>query len=878
MKIRRLLQDLLLPLLVFGLVRSVDGFAIEGLHWSKGSKVVVHLGLGSPSVPLQDGFASWNACAADALDIWSGYLDFITVSSVSAPTVPEIPEDGINSVFFSNTVYGDALGGDTLAVTVSFQEPGPSGDGRAEADVIVNTAFHEDSYRGPLQAAASELHRVLLHEFGHLLGLDHVTFHPVGQAIMEPIISDLDHLGADDVAGMRQLYGAEITNLPDPVLPRQSQSFSYTPTANNSPISYSAAYLPPGISIDPSSGELSGTFTAGGPYETVITAHGPLADAYGTISFHVVGFDQLPGLIRILPLDVFSLVADPVRTRIYTTGTDGLKMIDTETFEVTRFLTGDQRGGLSISADASTLLSVSQISPVLKKVDLTSLKLLSSFPIPFSAGSAFEGLDDRYYLASQNSVLQLDGSTGTVEQTFATSAEERVIAMSPDKKTLFVTGEGPLSTYDISAPEPVPLLTIPGIYFAPAVSPDGSLLYLAEGGGVNSQGVGDLVQAQLPNLSPAVSFGLAFVGYSNDVTIPTGNTLYQTHIGSGHDSGEIFVYDAVTRKETMDLRLGDMSPTDDLDSPFRAEYDPLFGAALDHTGKYLFIPVNNYGYGGENELWIFSTDFASFPPAPSPPGKNLLNISTRVRVDSGQNAMIGGFIVQGDAPKKVLIRGLGPSLPISGAIGDPVLEMHDSSGEIIGTNDDWISQRVAILGSGLPPSSDREAAILMTLDPGSYTAVVRDATGQPGPSLIEVYDLDAKNSSVANISTRGQVGTGDNVMIGGFIIGGDQPAQVLVRALGPSLAGQGITLPLADPILEIHDSKGKVISTNDNWRSTEQAAIAATGIPPSNDKESAVLLTLAPGNYTAVVHGQNGMTGVGLVEVYNLDAGSSSSR
>lgn len=877
MKIRRLLQDLLLPLLVFGLVRSVDGFVIEGLHWSKGSKVMVHLGLGSPSVPLQDGFASWNACAADALDIWSGYLDFITLSSVSAPIVPEIPEDGISSVFFSNTVYGDTLGGDTLAVTVSFQEPGPSGDGRAEADVIVNTAFHQDSYRGPLQAAASDLHRVLLHEFGHLLGLDHVTFHPVGQAIMEPIISDLDHLGADDVAGIRQLYGAEITNLPDPVLPRQGQSFSYTPTANNSPTSYSAAYLPPGISIDPSSGELSGTFTAGGPYETVITAHGPLANAYGTISFDVVGFDQLPGLLRILPLDISDLVADPVRPRVYLAGIDGLSVIDTDTFEVTQFLTGDQRGPLSISADASTLLLVA--TPELKKVDLSSLKLVSSLPVPgySSASPVLEGLDNRYYLASGDNVLQLDLSTGMVEQAFATGSDSRMIAMSPDKRTLFVTGAGPLLTYDITTPDPVPLVTLPGNYFAPVVSPDGGLLYLSESGD-DGLDLGNLVQVQLPNLTPAVSFGLAEAGVATDVAIPTGDTIYQTHIGNGYDSGEIFVYDAVTRKKTMDFKLGDLSPTDDLNNPYRAEYVPLFGAALDHTGKYLFVPVLNGGYVRGNELWVFSTDFASFPPAPSPPDKNLLNISTRVRVDSGQNAMIGGFIVQGDTPKKVLIRGLGPSLPISGAIGDPVLELHDSSGEIIGTNDDWISQRVAILGSGLPPSSDREAAILMTLDPGSYTAVVRDATGQPGPSLIEVYDLDAKNSSVANISTRGQVGTGDNVMIGGFIIGGDQPAQVLVRALGPSLAGQGITLPLADPVLEVHDSKGNVISNNDNWRSTQQAAIAATGLPPSDDKECAVFLTLAPGNYTAVVHGQNGMTGVGLVEVYNLDVGSLNSK
>ena len=194
------------------------------------------------------------------------------------------------------------------------------------------------------------------------------------------------------------------------------------------------------------------------------------------------------------------------------------------------------------------------------------------------------------------------------------------------------------------------------------------------------------------------------------------------------------------------------------------------------------------------------------------------------------------------------------------------------------SNDNWTSDRLSIIGSQLAPTSERESAILVTLQPGAYTAVVRDLNNQPGLALVEVYDLDPKDSLLANISTRGKVETVDNVMIGGFIIGGADPTKVLVRAIGPSLSTKGILQPLADPVLEIHDETGGLISTNDDWRSAQQNDIIATGIPPTNDKESAILMTLDPGNYTAIVRGQNSTTGVALVEVYNLDSTASASK
>jgi hypothetical protein len=210
-------------------------------------------------------------------------------------------------------------------------------------------------------------------------------------------------------------------------------------------------------------------------------------------------------------------------------------------------------------------------------------------------------------------------------------------------------------------------------------------------------------------------------------------------------------------------------------------------------------------------------------------------------------------------------------------MSNPMLELHDSARKLIATNDNCTSDQLNILGTLLPPSSEREAAILMIFS-RALIPIVHDVTNQPGLSLIEVYDLDAKNSSVANITTRGKVGLGGNVMIGGFIIGGEDPPKIIIRALGPSLGAQGIALPLADPVLEIHDSTGKLISTNDNWRATQPNDIITTGFAPTNDNEPAILLTLDPGSYTAIAHGQNGTTGVALVEVYNLDVDSTGSQ
>jgi hypothetical protein len=261
----------------------------------------------------------------------------------------------------------------------------------------------------------------------------------------------------------------------------------------------------------------------------------------------------------------------------------------------------------------------------------------------------------------------------------------------------------------------------------------------------------------------------------------------------------------------------------------------------------------------------------SATPTPTPGTTRLANISTRAVVGTNANVLIGGFIITGIQPKKVIVRAMGPSLPLPGSMLDPALELHDSSGAVIASNDNWgqSANSAEIANSGVAPTNPSESAILMSLTPASYTAVLSGVNQTTGTAVVEVYDLDgAADSKLANISTRAFVQNGDNILIGGLIVVGQSAADVIVRAIGPSLTVPGA---MADPTLELRDANGILLASNDNWRSTQQAAIIATGVAPTRDAESAIVTSFSPGPYTAIVRGANGTTGVAVVEVYQLN-------
>ena len=246
------------------------------------------------------------------------------------------------------------------------------------------------------------------------------------------------------------------------------------------------------------------------------------------------------------------------------------------------------------------------------------------------------------------------------------------------------------------------------------------------------------------------------------------------------------------------------------------------------------------------------------------------NISTRLFVNTGDNVLIGGFIITGTQQKKVILRAIGPSLNLPGQLADPTLELYQGN-TLLEANDNWMDSpnKQAIIDSTIPPSNPLESAIVRSLAPGAYTAIVRGVNNGTGIGVVEAYDLDRTvDSKLANISTRGPVQTGDNVLFGGFIVVGPDSQKVIIRALGPSVPVPGA---LADPTLELHDSNGAILESNDNWvDSPNKQAIIDSTIPPTNNLESAIVRTLTPANYTAIVRGVNNSTGIAVVEVYAL--------
>ncbi len=280
---------------------------------------------------------------------------------------------------------------------------------------------------------------------------------------------------------------------------------------------------------------------------------------------------------------------------------------------------------------------------------------------------------------------------------------------------------------------------------------------------------------------------------------------------------------------------------------------------------YAKFPRDPNGANGVNEVVTQAPSTGTF-----------VNASTRAGIANGENQLIAGFIVAGAGSKQILIRGLGPSLAafgLTGTLQDPILDLRTQAGTNITVNDNWaLAVNAAEIPANLRPTDPRESAIWTTLAPGSYTAIESGKSGATGKGLLEVYDVDSVASSqLANVSTRGFVGTGSDVMIGGYIVrGGASP--VLVRALGPSLTPFGVVDVLTDPTIELRNANGVLVAANDNWMQTQQTDIQATGLQPTNGAEAAILTILPSGAFTAIVRGANGGSGIVLLEVYHLES------
>jgi hypothetical protein len=296
---------------------------------------------------------------------------------------------------------------------------------------------------------------------------------------------------------------------------------------------------------------------------------------------------------------------------------------------------------------------------------------------------------------------------------------------------------------------------------------------------------------------------------------------------------------------------------------------PMAVASNLSDGQTYYFAAVAYNFAGfESQL------SAEISYTPGRQDGGLANVSTRARVADGEDVIIGGFVITGDIPRTVVLRGLGPSLTRSGvaeAATDPVLTLFDSTGAVLASNDNWDPHDPAAIATGLAPTEALESFIMATLPAGAYTAILKNKDS-PGVALFELYQLgNSVTSGIVNISTRGRVGIGDNVIIAGFILTGDHVTRVIVRAIGPSLSEAGISHPLADPELDLHDGNGSLIFRNDNWRSDQEAEIVQSGLAPSAEQESAIIATLPAGNYSAVARGVGGSQGVALIEIFALE-------
>jgi YVTN family beta-propeller protein len=845
---------------------SVFSFTLNGYRWPRNSSIEMDLQLVRSISFLQDGSPSWDASAADAMRLWNEQLD--TVRFIQGPALPPAAHDGHNNVFFANNIYGEAFGSNVLAVTVNLSTGG-SGT-FTETDVVFNNLRRWDSYRGPVQGSGGnatwDLHRVALHEFGHVLGLGHPD--EVGQsvaAIMNSIITNLDHLAADDIAGADDLYAIL------PLMAATGGSFNYVVSAPNNPTSFECSDLPPGLSLNATTGAISGIPTISGTYTIHVTAHSSSGDVQVTLRIVVApppAGGTLGTILKSLPLTAAQLVGDPTQPRIYATlqFANAVAVIDTGALEVIKTIpVGIGPFGLSVSRDGSKLwvANTGSSAPAISVIDLQTLESLPGLSSSQTAADVVEGAAGRLYATAATpfgQLIQIDSATGISRPAFSGfngfTAGPAFLECSPDGRTLFFgsDGTGSLSKIDISNDTAVQVQS-GGISSNPqdlALSSDGRFLVHPGGGGNIGYPAYSTAKINASDLTTASGSFLVGPYPAAAVFSRDNSVLYH----GAFSPGRIYLFDTNTFVPIGTIQMNDKDPGD---------------LAIDLTGQKLFVVIPSSS-SGPGEVRVVATGRSDHTAPPIPRPHSLLNVSTRLQAQTGDNVLIGGFIITGTEPKKVILRAIGPSLPVAGKMADPRLELHGPSGALIAQNDNWNSHRDDVLASNTPPADEHESAIVATLAPGGYTAIVRGLGNTTGVALVELYDLQSNtNSRIANISTRGKVETGDNVMIGGFVIGGGQPTKVIVRAIGPSLGTHGVAGALADTTLALHDGNGTKFAENDDWQSDQAPDIIASTVPPTDPREAAIVRTLLPGGYTPIVRGKNDTSGVALVEVYNLE-------
>ncbi len=570
-------------------------------------------------------------------------------------------------------------------------------------------------------------------------------------------------------------------------------------------------------------------------------------------------------------------LADPSRPRVYgtLTSSNSIIVIDTTSLTAQTIPIGLAPVGLALSRDNSRLYVANSgsTSEAIGVVDLETLNVLPSLAAPYRPWDIAVGNGGICYLSPEGTgaggwaprAMRVDTATGA-SSIFGSSWVKGLLRINPVSETLYITDGASLRSYDVTTIPPTSTGQLAELVAVPrnfAVSHDGTMV-AAPGGGSPAYETRVMRSSDLTSVLGRLFVGTPFaVAFSNDDKV-----AYQAAYGEVSTSAgagiviQVWDLPTFTRKTTVQsqITLRSRDVTD---------------LVVDRDGKYLFVSVPVSGQYTTPNVHVYSL-------APASQRSYPLNLSTRGRVNTGDDVLITGFIIRGGASKRIGLRGLGPSLRsrgIAGVVDDPTLDLLNSDGVRINFNDDCSGDPSIfdIFNAGLMPGSIYEAAFIRTVPGGNYTAIVRKKfNSSAGVALLELYDLDAQPASArfANVSTRGRVGLDDDVMIAGFIAGGNgsTPTRVVVRGIGPSMLDSGVAGALLDPFLEVRDGQGALVAQDDDWRGSQEQALVDSGLAPRDDRESAVILQIQPGSYTAIVRGKESATGVALVEVYNLDA------